>query len=181
MSPKALLRGKTAATTLSFSCYFWSSIGLLGPWTLKQGSFSTKTILRTTPVMLLLGLTPWLLTKLCCVSSQRHWDRWPGTRPTQHGKLQKLRQIATNGCVSMIRNSTYYDVVLCWPTYWFIFLEINLISPWPTCCTWLAVDWHLVAIWPLYLVRSIIPDVSLPFLLPQGDFPLALWGSLFPH
>ena len=140
-----------------------------------------KTILRTTPTMLLLGLTPWLLTKLCCVSSQRHWDRWPGTVPTQHGKLQELRQIATNGCVSLIWNSIYYDVVLCWPTYWFIFLEINLISPWPTCCTWLAVDCHLVAIWSLYLVHSIIPVVSLPFLLPQGGFPLGLWGSLFPH
>lgn len=131
--------------------------------------------------MLLLGLTPWLLTKLCCVSSQQHWDRWPGTVPTQRGKLQELRQIATNGCVSLIWNSTYYDVVLCWPTYWFIFLGINLIGPWPTCCTWLAVDCHLVAIWPLYLVRSIIPDVSLPFLLPKGGFPLALWGSLFPQ
>ena len=144
-------------------------------------SFSTKKILRTTPVMLLLGLTPWLLTKLCCVSSQRHWDRWPGTVPTQRGKLQELRQIATNGCVSLIWNSTYYDVVLCWPTYWFIFLGINLIGPWPTCCTWLAVDCHLVAIWSLYLVCSIIPVVSLPIILPQGGFPLALWGSLFPH
>ena len=28
---------KTAATKLSFSCYFWSSISLLGPWLLKQG------------------------------------------------------------------------------------------------------------------------------------------------
>ena len=118
--------------------------------------------------MLLLGLTPWLLTKLCCVSSQRHWDRWPGTVPTQHGKLKELRQTATNGCVSLIWNSTYCHVVLYWPTYWFIFLEINLISPWPTCCTWLAVDCHLVAIWSLYLVRSIIPVVSLPFTLPPS-------------
>ena len=131
-------------------------------------SFSTKTILRTTPIMLLLGLTPWLLTKLCCVSSQRHWDRWPGTVPTQREKLKELRQTATNGCVSLIWNSTYCHVVLYWPTYWFIFLEINLISPWPTCCTWLAVDCHLVAIWSLYLVRSIIPVVSLPFTLPPS-------------
>lgn len=53
----------------------------------------------------------------------------------------------------------------------FIFLGNNLfISLKPTCCIWLAVNWHLVFIWSLCFVLAIIPVVSFPWLLPRGLF-----------
>ena len=48
-----------------------------------------------------------------------------------------------------VGNWNDYFSNLCMMYIKLIFQGNNLISPWPSCWTWLAFGWHLFVIWPL--------------------------------